>query len=248
MIRFITLLCLCLTTLTADATLIQMKKEARTALVVVNSDYDETPLKSALQNGRSMRDFLKKQGFTLIYAENVDKRGFVKLIREFSKSMKTNGISLFYYNGHAVQLKKENFLIPIESAIETDKHLLRQSIALKTVTAIMQKAKSRLAVVILDAAYPKPFGTIYKPGRKGLAPLKAEKRTHYTLSRQPGTVGTSTGFSNSFVRYFSQNAVDLKSGIKEMKTFSSGNETPWMIDKSNERFYFVLPKSLPKQE
>ncbi len=246
--RFVTLLFLLVMSLSAETTMGQLQQELRVALVVANSSYDESPLDNALENGRKMRDYLEKHRFTVIYAEDVNKREFVKLIRKFSRKMKPNCLSLFYYNGHAVQLNGENMIVPTETSISTDKHLGYQGIPVDTVASLMRKALNRLNIVIIDAAYPKPFGSRYQPAKRGLAPFKAQKQFHFILAKQPNTLSRSTDFTGRFIRTFAEEPTDIRSGIQQMIDNSKGAEQPWIVHDKKERFFFVLPESLGVNE
>ena len=248
MTRLITLIFLLIAPLAAETTMAQLQQELRVALVVVNSDYADTPLDRALENGRKMRDFLEKHRFDVIYAEDVDKREFVKMIRKFSKTMKPNCLSLFYYNGHAVQLKGKNFIIPLDVAVETDKELQSKSIPVNTIASLMKKAFNRLNIVIIDAAYPEPLGSSYQPKKRGLAPFKAQEQFHFILSKRPGTLFSSTNFADRFIRTFAEEPIDVGSGIEQIIDNSKGADRPWIAKDKKERFFFVLPQSLSAKD
>ncbi len=244
MLRFIASVLLFFLPLMGETTLPQLQQELRVALVIANGNYDGTHLEHAVANGRKMRDFLELNNFKVIYAENVNKREFVRLIREFDTAMKPNCLSLFYYNGHAAQLEGENMLIPIASTISTDKHLGYQAIPVDTVSTIMRKAFNRLNIVILDALTPEAFTTGYQPKKQGLAPLKAQQHTHFILSQQPEAATRISDFSERFIDTYHSYPIDIRTGIDYMREHTRGDAQPWAIYDAKERFFFELPARL----
>ena len=89
----------------------------RIALVIGNSDYIASPLRNPRNDSRDIAATLEKLGFEVMLKTNVNRREFVRAIREFGERLKLGGTGLFYYAGHAIQSEGSNFLMPIKAEI-----------------------------------------------------------------------------------------------------------------------------------
>lgn len=116
-----------------------------------------------------MRDVLQAKGFdTSLYAENVTKTDFKKMIKRFGTKIATGGVGLFYFAGHGLQVGGRNFLMATDSRADEEDDVEFESIALEYITKKMQRACNRFNVIILDACRNNPFK---RGGDNGLAPV-----------------------------------------------------------------------------
>src|SRR5437868_14986624 len=78
--------------------------ERRVALVIGNNSYPQAPLKNSVNDAGAIALELKKLGFDVTYAENLDRRGFASRLREFGTKLKDQkAISFIYFAGHGIQ-------------------------------------------------------------------------------------------------------------------------------------------------
>jgi uncharacterized caspase-like protein len=95
--------------------------EQRVALVIGNGAYKHTaPLVNPPNDARLMAETLATLGFRLIGGQallNADKPAMEKAIREFGQRLRGGAVGLFYYAGHGVQVKGENYLIPVAANV-----------------------------------------------------------------------------------------------------------------------------------
>ncbi|MCC9003593.1 MAG: caspase family protein, partial [Candidatus Competibacter sp.] len=88
--------------------------EPRTALVIGNGAYREAPLKNPANDARDIAAKLRELGFQVIERLDVDRPVMRQALREFEQRLREQrGVGLFYYAGHGVQLKGQNYLIPV---------------------------------------------------------------------------------------------------------------------------------------
>ena len=82
--------------------------EHRVALVIGNGAYRHLPrLGNPENDAQLMAKTLKEMGFDLIGGgalTDLDRQGFEKAIRKFGSELSGNGVGLFYYAGHGVQI------------------------------------------------------------------------------------------------------------------------------------------------
>jgi len=79
-------LCLLLATLSSA-----MGAENRTALIIGNADYTESPLKNPGNDASDMAEALEQIGFDTTLVLDVDRRAMGKSIRDFGKKLKKRG-------------------------------------------------------------------------------------------------------------------------------------------------------------
>ncbi len=221
-----------------------LHNEKRVAYVIGNGDYDESPLEHSVSSAQKMKTFLQKNNFNVTYAEDANKRDMIKGLRNFSSNMQANSISLFYYSGHMVQLKGKNYLVPIENSVDCDSTLLHNAIELDAIISKMQKAESRLNILIIDSAFKKPFGDAYRPKIKGMAVLKKISSTDIILSTTSNSTTNPYLFTDKLINILSLKGVSNKEGFQ---TFKNRNKQS-NIKLSKQDFYFNIPKKLEDKE
>jgi len=228
-------------------TLKTMKEESRVAIVIGNSNYDDHELSNSHHNARKMKKFLEKNGFYVYYGENLDKRNFVRLLRKFNKALKPKGIGLFYYSGHAAQTRGKNYLITLDNGILDESMIVRKSISLNSIYSAMSDSYNRLNIVILDSAYDEPFGTLFTPTKKGLAPIHSTKAQVTFLATTPNRTNASQSFSEDFISVAKTKGLELtplKRRVIQLRQ-KHHQPKPLISIAKNQPFYFILPNHIP---
>jgi Caspase domain len=142
----------------------------RVALVIGNLDYDQlTDLTKSLNDARAIRDTLQTYlGFSVIYGENLDRRGMNRAINELDASISKDDIVFVYYSGHGVSLGAENYLVPTDLAppSEGEEELVAgDSFGVESLTRRIQARGAKAIFIILDACRNNPFE---RPGGKSI--------------------------------------------------------------------------------
>lgn len=129
----------------------------KVALVIGNSQYDRLALRTPANDAKDIADTLRRYDFEVIYKLDSDLEGMNQAVDEFEAAMKPNSVALFYYAGHGVQIKGENYLMPLGSInSETERQIIRNT---QNVNDILDRMKpsNALNVVILDACRDNPL-------------------------------------------------------------------------------------------
>jgi len=243
--RYTLLLILLISSLFSDKlSLVQMQKEKRVAYVIGNGDYDDSPIDQATANAQKMKTFLEKYDFDVTHAEDASKRDIIKGLRSFSSDMQPNGIALFYFSGHMIQVKDKNYLIPIEASIESDYHVLYEAIELDAILSKMYKNGNRLNIIIIDSAYKNPFGDRFRAKKSGIAKLKRRDNTDVILSVAPNRIVKAYPFTTKLLSVLSIKGTSNKEGFNN---FQKRYKQSYFLE-SKKEFYFNLPKKLTNKE
>ncbi|UPJ60570.1 caspase family protein [Bradyrhizobium sp. 192] len=137
--------------------------ERRVALVIGNSAYKSVPrLANPVNDAGLVGGMFKKAGFdfvdTKLDLSVVDMR---KALREFGAKARDADVAVIYYAGHGIELDGNNYLIPIDAALETDTDVFDETFPLDRVLFAIEPAK-QLRLVILDACRDNPFAKTMK--------------------------------------------------------------------------------------
>lgn len=221
-----------------------MQNEKRVAFVIGNGSYDESPMRDAVGAAQKMKAFLEKNNFEVVYLEDASKRELIKGLREFNYLMEKESVALFYYSGHTVHVKNKNYIIPTETFIESDYHVLYEAIELDAIIAKMKNSQNRLNIIILDSAQRNPFAKRYRTKEKGLAAIKPDKKIDLIFSCAPNKIVAPYAFTTKLISVLSRRGTSNKEGFGQMQTRF---KAPYQIT-SDQSFYFNLPARLISQE
>lgn len=131
-------------------------QEAKNALLIANGDYSEIKsLSQPVPEGEELKTALESIGFSVMFVKNANRNEMFASLHEFkSKVEKEGGISFFHYGGHAVQVRGENYLIPVNEKITDEEQIPDSSVELNRVMDFMVGESN---VVVLDSCRNDPF-------------------------------------------------------------------------------------------
>jgi hypothetical protein len=168
------------------------KREAnkKIALVIGNSAYRNAPsLSSAADDARKMSALLTLYGFDVIGGSNLAHHQFKAALGEFAQPAATK---LFFFEGHGLQSKGENYLLPVDANIETENSIHLTTLPIAGIVEQMQSS-SATSIIFLDASRdssikPKWISRSNRgfAGQIGLAPMRGGKGTYIAFSNRPG--------------------------------------------------------------
>jgi uncharacterized caspase-like protein len=150
----------------------------RAALVIGNAHYSAVnPLRNTLNDAHDMCEALSELGYTAsCLADLRDAREFRARIQEFAASLKPKSEVLFYYAGHAIQVKGESYLVPVSAKLRAEADVATETVPLAFVMAQLLQAKHYVNIMILDACRSNPWQANPRGLSAGLAPITAIPR------------------------------------------------------------------------
>jgi len=176
---------------------------ARVALVIGNSAYKNTDaLRNPVNDANDMAAALKRLGFDVILKRNASLREMKDAAREFGRRLNGSEVALVFYAGHGVQIKGQNFLIPVEAQIETEADAEDASMRVEYLTQTMEDGGAKLNILVLDACRNNPFARSFRSLSRGLAPIQAGSGTLIEYSTAAGSVaGDGDGHNGTFTKH-----------------------------------------------
>jgi uncharacterized caspase-like protein len=154
-------------------------------------------------------------------------------------------VGLFYYAGHGVQVRGENYLVPTSANPEREADVDLEMLGTSLVLRQMDGAQTRLNLVLLDACRNNPFGTRgFRAMSRGLAQMDAPKGTLISFATQPGNVASDGEDGHSpYTKALAQTL--KKPGLDLFKVFNdvgvevdkqtAGSQQPWWSSLADQR-------------
>jgi uncharacterized caspase-like protein len=243
--------------------------DKRVALVIGNSAYRNVArLDNPRNDAELLANTLRSLGFALVGAGaqlDLDKTSFDRMVQAFGTQLAGADVGLFYYAGHGVQVRGENYLIPVDANPTKEADVDFQMLATNLVLRQMEGAGTRLNIVILDACRNNPFGgrglavdrareaenTRLRDTAGGLAQMQAPEGTLISFATQPGNVaqdgaGGNSPYSKALADTIRKPGLGIFDAFNQVglqvKRATGGAQQPWVSSSPLAgAFYFVPP-------
>lgn len=242
------LLCLLLWALAAPpGQAANLDRGKRIALVIGNAAYRSAPLANPLNDARAVSDSLRRLGFQVIALENASQKQMFDAVRQFGDQLQ-DGVGLFYYAGHGVQVKGRNFLVPVDAQIEREDEVAYKAFDVAQVLEKMETAKNPLNIVILDACRNNPFARSSRSGSTGLAQMDAPTGAIIAFATAPGAEAADGSGSNGLytqhlLRHMNTPGLKVEDVFKRtrvgVRQASQGRQIPWESTSLEGDFFFA---------
>ena len=160
----------------------------RVALLIGNSAYAHVPaLPNPVGDAAALGASLQRLGFEVVHADNLSYDDMRRVLIDFSAKAAGAEMALVFYAGHGIEIDRQNFLVPVDARLASDRSVTLETIPLDTVLMAVEGA-TKLKVVLLDACRDNPFVNQMK--RSG-----ASRSIGRGLARVEPDVGTLVGFA-----------------------------------------------------
>ncbi len=226
--------------------------ENRVALVIGNSNYSSSPLTNPVRDARDMASSLEDLGFEVLLLTDSNKRDMLNAIRDFGSKLNQETVGLFYYAGHGVQVDGNNYLIPVNSYIETESDIEFEAVRLDRLIRTMEDSKTNKSLVFLDACRDNPYATSSRSGTRGLTVVSSNSSDKsagslIAFSTSPGAVasdgnGKNGTFTAALLKYMQEPGLEINLVMTKVRAdvmeSTNGKQQPWTNISLTEEFYF----------
>jgi len=241
------------------------KQEQRIALVIGNGSYKSSLLANPVNDANDMADALERCNFTVMKKINANRREMRRAIRKFGHEIKSGVVGLFYYAGHGIQVKGENYLVPIGAEVYSEDEVEDECLKVSSVLRKMETAGNRLNIIILDACRDNPFGRSFRSGNQGLAKMDAPTGSILAYATAPGSVaadgiGRNGLYTSKLLKHMMAAGLEIGKLFRQVRIdvmdASGKRQVPWESSSLTGDFYFdskraiavvKRPKKGPKQ-
>jgi formylglycine-generating enzyme required for sulfatase activity len=190
------LLCLFLPALLSAQTgkdvVVQSTPTKRIALIIGNKMYRNPSdvLPNTVRDADSMRVALAACGFEVLQYKDADLPTMDRSLRELGERLNkgTYGVALYYYSGHGLQVDGDNYLVPVDAALDEKYDVKYQTLGVQRILDMMEHYKIPTKILLLDACRDNPFGRGWRSSAPelGLAGMSAPEGTFIGFAASPG--------------------------------------------------------------
>ncbi|HEU0202739.1 MAG TPA: caspase family protein [Burkholderiaceae bacterium] len=254
---------LCTALLAAD---VAGAAEKRLALVIGNARYQQIPLNNPENDARVIAATLRRLGFEVIEHVNLNVRDFRRAVRQFARRVQDeDGVSVFYYAGHGVQIDGRNFLLPVDINLRDEEEIKDEAVDIDELyVSRLELARTQVRIVILDACRDNPFAGKTRSMRiaGGLAEMGARGAlVAYSAgpgaTAEDGPAGTNSVYTRHLAKEMLVEGVEIEQMLKTVRVRvmrdTNERQVPWVNTSLTANFSFnphrgPSPAEASKQE
>jgi Caspase domain len=182
----------------------QAEAAERVALIFGNGDYQNAPrLPNPVNDATDVASAFERLGFSVTLVKNGTFDSMRRALLDFAQQAQSANIAVLYFAGHGMEIRDENWLIPIDAELRLDVAASQEAVALASIMPMVSRAR-KLGLVILDACRDNPFGKqlqLSLPGRslpsRGLASVEPPGSVLVAFAAKHGTTADDGGGRNS---------------------------------------------------
>jgi uncharacterized caspase-like protein len=229
--------------------------QSRVALVVGNSAYRHTPrLINPINDARDIAAALASLGFDVSEAIDLDKASLDAALRAFADRSVSADTALVFYAGHGLQVAGQNYLLPIDAKLESERDLDFEAVRLDLVLRQLETGRAgKTSLVFLDACRDNPLARNLARAmglrslERGLAPVESGAGAFIAYSTQPGNiardgVGRNSPFAAALLRHIAAPGYNVSALMiavrKDVMAATGGRQVPWDHSALTGEFYF----------
>jgi Caspase domain len=177
--------------------------QSRVALVIGNSAYRNTSqLQNTENDATDIAASFQRLGFSVKTLHNATFDDMRRALLQFGRDARGSEMAVVYFAGHGMEVGGENWLIPVDAELRSDRDVENEAISLKS--AMLQVANATgLGLVILDSCRDNPFAAqMQRVSRsravdRGLARVEPTDNVLVAYAAKDGTVASDGRGRNS---------------------------------------------------
>ena len=223
-----------------------IKDQKRVALVIGNSDYKVGPLQNPAHDAEDISGVLRTLGFAVQIKTNVNQPEMEEAVDRFVQEIQNGDVALFYFSGHGIQVKGENYLIPLGDSIKSETDVRYKTVNAGLVLGKMEESRNRTNIVILDACRNNPFKGLFRSPSMGLSRIDAPKGTFIAYATSPDSVaadgtGRNSPYTKALMEALKVKDMPIELAFKQVARAvnkeTGGQQTPWISSSLLDDFY-----------
>jgi hypothetical protein len=230
--------------------------EKRVALVIGNGAYQHaSSLPNPPRDAADMANALRGIGFDVKELENADRNSLAEALSSFSDEAAGADFAIVYFAGHGIEIDKENYLIPVDAKLATDRRLHFEAVSLDDVLVALEGVKG-VRMVLLDACRNNPFAssmTLSSASRsigRGLSRVEAANGTIISFAAKEGTEasdgdGRNSPFTSALLANISKPGLEVQFLLRQVRddviTATNGAQEPFISASLPRQAVYLVP-------
>jgi len=233
--------------------------ESRMALIIGQSNYKEVPdLPNTKNDARDIAEALDLIGFKTTLKFDLKKSSFEQTLKTFIAQSEKADVALIYFAGHGIEIDGENFLIPVDAQLNSDRVVPLETISLETILNSLSY-NNQMRIVILDACRNNPFtakmkrsGNSTRNISRGLKPVEPDRNTLVAYAAKAGEIaddgqrGGNSPFASSLIKHLKEPGLEIGLFFRKVRddvlVSTNKAQEPFVYGSlSSREFYFSPP-------
>ncbi|MEE8272945.1 MAG: caspase family protein, partial [Alphaproteobacteria bacterium] len=221
-----------------------------------NGAYIHTPpLPNATNDGRAIAEVLRGLDFEVLEGIDLDRRAMEEHIQQFARQLRGATVGMFFYAGHGLQVRNDNYLVPIDAKLEDEADLAFEAVTLDVVMTQMER-EPRTSLVFLDACRDNPLArslartmgaTRSASVGRGLARIESGLGTLIVYATEPDNValdgvGINSPFTAALLENIEAPGVEVRHMMDRVRLqvldATNNQQLPWASSSLTGQFYF----------
>ena len=232
-----------LLTLISGVIFAQNSASRRYALIIGNANYQRIEkLNNTVNDARDISAALREIGYQVDLKTDLNQYQMIDAVDAFAARLAADRSSegFFWYAGHAVQIRDENYLLPIDITVDSESRVRAGAFSLNSLLETLEGTRNKANVIILDSCRDNPLPTRSRgTGTRGLSVINDMPSDLFVMfSTAPGNKAEdgaagrrNSPFAEAFLKY-----------IKSSEPLSIvaahvANETLTLTDQRQRPFY-----------
>ena len=233
---------------------------SRVALVVGNSDYQNTEhLKNPKNDALQISNALRALDFEVVQVIDASQKEFGEALLTFEEKLDGATHALFFYAGHGMQLRGENYLLSIDAKVRNQHLLDSEAIRLSQVLGIMED-QAQTSIAFIDACRDNPLANALRdrlPNQarslglgRGLALVGGSySDSLVAFATTPGKIaydgnGQNSPFTEALLEHIDAPGIEVSTMLKRVSsdvlTKTEGKQRPEVVSQMSREFYFKV--------
>lgn len=221
----------------------------QTALVIGNGAYPGTPLRNAVNDARLVAATLRDLGFHVQQLEDAALPQMVDGLRDWLANGQDAQTRFFFYAGHGLQFRGQNYLLPVDAVLRSDADVLQRAVNASELGDGLARVPSGVSIVVLDACRNVAHNSVLLAASArtrdtrgmsgsdpGLASVLPARGTLIAYSTAPGEYaldgqGTHSAYSRHLAAVMATPGLPVEAVFKRVRVLvarDTGNrQVPW---------------------
>lgn len=220
------------------------------ALVIGNSNYENaSTLKNPGNDAEDVAKKLSRSGFEVTKLIDADFKLMRSAVKKFANAASDGDVALLFFAGHGVQVEGVNYLLAVDTPLDSQTDVEHGALSLDEVIRRMEKANSTTNIIILDACRENPWERRWRGGPAGLAPVYAPRGTLIGFATSPGQValdgtGRNGAYTAALLKHIDAPDLPIEAMFKRLRNTLSAatnkKQISWEHTSLAGEWYFNL--------
>jgi uncharacterized caspase-like protein len=200
----------------------------RVALVIGNSTYQHAgELANPKNDARDISAAFAGLGYTVEVLIDADLKAMQSALGQFSTIATGADVALVYYSGHGIEIRGQNYLLPVDAKLAEAADAPNQAVPLDAVMSVAF-ASGKFGMIVLDACRDNPLADSLRARdasvRRGLAPVSVPGDQLVAFAAKAGTVaqdgppGGNSPFTVAFLNSLRVPRLDVRILLRNVLT------------------------------